>query len=95
MSTLITGANVMACFAIGLHFLRFWKSSRDTFFLYFALAFWIQGLQWLHSGTRADLTEYSPLYYVARLVAYGLIGWAIVQKNLRRAGEGDGTPRAG
>jgi hypothetical protein len=91
MSTLITGAIVMACAIIGLHFLRFWKSSRDTFFLYFALAFWIQGLQWLHSGTRTDLTEYSPLYYVARLVAYGLIVAAIVQKNVRRpGGEGDG-----
>lgn len=92
MSSLLTGALVMACAVIGLHFLRFWKSSRDSFFLYFALAFWIQGVQWLHSGTRDDLTEYSPIYYVARLVAYGLIVMAIIRKNMRRPG-GDRPPR--
>ena len=31
MATLISGALVMACLVIGLHFLRFWKSSRDAF----------------------------------------------------------------
>ena len=81
MSTLLSGALVMACLVIGLCFLRFWKTSRDRFFLYFALAFWIQGAQWLHS----HLSDYSPIYYVMRLVAYGLIAVAIVQKNLRPA----------
>ena len=84
MSTLLSGALVMACAVIGLCFLRFWKSSRDSFFLWFALAFWIQGAQWLHSGLNADVSDSSPLYYVARLVAYGLIVAAIVQKNLRK-----------
>ena len=83
MSSLLSGALVMACAVIGLYFLRFWKSSRDSFFLWFALAFWIQGAQWLHSGMHAHLTDYSPIYYVMRLVAYGLIAAAILQKNLR------------
>ena len=85
MTTLMSGALVMACLVIGLCLLRFWKTSRDRFFLYFALAFWIQGAQWLHSGLHSHLSDYSPIYYVMRLVAYGLIAVAIVQKNLRPA----------
>ena len=50
MSPLLSGAIVMACAVIGLHFLRFWKSTRDRFFLYFALSFFIQGGQWLHAA---------------------------------------------
>lgn len=84
MSGLITGAIVMACAAIGLVFLRFWKSSGDRFFIYFALSFWIQGAQWLHSGTLGGSSEYSPFYYLPRLIAYGLIVFAIFNKNLGR-----------
>ena len=39
----------------------------------------------LHSGLHSHLSDYSPIYYVMRLVAYGLIAVAIVQKNLRPA----------
>ncbi len=92
MPNLLSGALVMACAIIGLHFLRFWKSSRDPFFLWFAVAFWIQGAQWLHSGLYSGLTDYSPLYYVARLVAYGLIAAAIIGKNLRRRSGPGGLP---
>jgi hypothetical protein len=81
MTALIAGALVMACAVIGLHFLRFWKSTRDGFFLYFAASFWLQGLQWLHSGLVGPQDEYGFVPYVARLVAYGLIVAAIVRKN--------------
>jgi hypothetical protein len=84
MTALITGAIVMACATIGLIFLRFWKSSGDRFFIFFALSFWIQGAQWLHSGTLSASSEYSPLYYLARLAAYGLIVFAILNKNFGR-----------
>jgi hypothetical protein len=85
MTLLITGAIVMACAVIGLHFLRFWKSSRDPFFLYFAAAFWIQGGQWLYTGL-ASASEYGAVPYVARLLAYLLIVAAILQKNLSGRG---------
>ena len=88
MSQLMSGAIVMACAVAGLQFLRFWKSSRDSFFLYFAVSFFLQGAQWLHSAMVGS-SEYSPLYYLTRLVAYGLIAFAIFQKNYPRA------PRAG
>ena len=80
-SPLLTGAIVLAAAVVGLHFLRFWKSSRDGFFLCFALSFFIQAAQWLHSGLYQGLSDYSPLYYLARLLAYGLIAYAILQRN--------------
>jgi hypothetical protein len=91
MGMLVSGALVMACAAVGLHFLRFWSSTRDGFFLYFAVSFWLQGAQWLHSGWVGPDSEYGPIPYVVRLVAYGLIVVAIVRKNY--AGRGR-TPAA-
>lgn len=78
---LLTGAIVLAAAMVGLHFLRFWKATRDGFFLLFALSFFIQSAQWLHSGLYQGTDEYSPLYYLARLLAYGLIGVAILRRN--------------
>lgn len=87
MTSILYGAIVMACALIGLVFLRFWKSGRDPFFLYLAASFWIQGGQWLHSGIVRDAAlEYSPYVYLLRLVAYGLIAFAILRKNYGRVG---------
>lgn len=86
MNLLTTGAIVLACAVIGLHFLRFWKTSRDSFFLYFAAAFWIQGGQWLYTGV-VSTSEYEAGPYLVRLLAYLLIVVAILRKNFpgRRA----------
>lgn len=80
-SPLLTGAIVLAAALVALHFLRFWKSTRDGFFLYFALSFAIQAGQWLHSGVYTGTSDYSPVYYLARLLAYGLIAYAILRRN--------------
>jgi hypothetical protein len=82
MGTLLAGGLVVACAIVGLIFLRYWKATRDSFFLYFAFAFWLQGGQWLYSGLTASQDEYLPLAYLLRLAAYGLIAIAIVRKNL-------------
>jgi hypothetical protein len=82
---LLTGAIVLAAAMVGLHFLRFWKSTRDGFFLLFALSFFIQSAQWLHSGLYHGTDDYSPLYYLARLLAYGLIAYAILRRNAEPA----------
>ena len=81
-SPLLTGAIVLAAAMVGVHFLRFWKDSRDGFFLCFALSFFIQAAQWLHSGLYHGTSDYSPLYYLARLLAYGLIAYAILRRNV-------------
>lgn len=85
MTLLLAGAIAMACAIVGLFCLRYWKSSGDSFFLLFAVSFWLQGGQWLHAGLAGFSTsEYSPWYYLPRLLAYVLIVYAVLRKNLGR-----------
>jgi hypothetical protein len=84
---MMIGAIALASILVGLFFLRFWRSTRDRFFLYFALSFFIEGLNRLLSGITNMLYEDAPDYYLIRLVAYGLILMAIWEKNRPRKEE--------
>jgi len=79
---LITGMIAMGSLIIGLFFLRFWRNTKDRFFLYFALSFGIEGVHRIVTTMSYDEHEESPLHYLVRLLAYGLILWAILEKNL-------------
>lgn len=71
-------------FVCGLFFLRYWRSSKDRFFLFFAAAFWCLGATWVAlTGHRRD--EYTPYCYLLRLFAFLLILVAIFDKNRRSA----------
>jgi uncharacterized membrane protein HdeD (DUF308 family) len=85
MNDMMVGAITLANFLIGLFFLRFWRGTRDSFFLYFALAFAIEGINRLISGVTQTFYENAPLFYVIRLLSYSLIVIAIWQKNRRPA----------
>jgi hypothetical protein len=85
MNLLLTGAIAMASLVIALFFLRFWRNTRDRFFLYFSLSFFIEGVHRVYATLDRDGGEDSPLHYLVRLLAYGLILWAILEKNLPRA----------
>ncbi len=85
MTELFTGAITMGSLVIALFFLRFWRDSRDRFFLYFALSFFIEGVHRLYSALHDAGGEDSPLHYLIRLLAYGLILWAILEKNLPKS----------
>lgn len=85
MTELFTGAITMGSIVIALFFLRFWRDSGDRFFLYFALSFLIEGVHRLYSALHDAGGEDSPLHYLIRLLAYGLILWAILEKNLPKA----------
>lgn len=83
MNAFLSGAILTTSWVIGLFFLRFWLSTRDGFFLFFALSFWIFGtshLVLLLSGSRDGPAE----YYLLRVVAYSLIVAAILRKNRKR-----------
>jgi hypothetical protein len=84
MYDLFIGAISMGSLVIALFFLRFWRDSGDRFFLYFAASFFIEGLHRLYSAIIDANAEDSPLHYLIRLLAYGLILWAILEKNLPR-----------
>jgi len=81
MNEMLIGAIAVAGFVAGLFFLRFWRATHDRFFLLFALAFWIEGGHRVLLYEFAGANEASPLYFLPRLVAYGLIISAIVDKN--------------
>ena len=84
MNPLMSGAIAMGSFVIALCFLRFWRTTSDRFFLYFALSFLIEGAHRVYSSVEAVQSENSPLHYLIRLAAYLLILWAIYEKNFPR-----------
>jgi hypothetical protein len=84
MNEMLVGAIAMAWLIAALFFLRFWKSTKDRFFLFFATAFAIEGLNRVLFWQTARVTEDIEAYYFIRLAAYGLILLAILDKNRSR-----------
>ena len=80
MEQMLMGAIAVGWLLAGLFFFRFWRSTRDRFFLWFALSFWIESANRIALGLLAG-SENDALFYGFRLVAYGLILLAIWQKN--------------
>jgi hypothetical protein len=85
INLLLIGAISLGSFIIGLFFLRFWKSTRDRFFLFFAASFLLEGVNRILLGAFVGMAEDAVLYYLIRLAAYCLIIVAIVDKNLIRS----------
>lgn len=81
MNDLLQGAIVLASLAVGLFFLRFWKSSGDRFFLFFCLSFWIDAMSRLYFRFPPNQMEEIPHYFLLRLFSYSLILVAIFDKN--------------
>lgn len=85
MNEILVGAIAMGSAVAGLFFLRFWRSTRDRFFLYFALSFFIEGCNRILLGPDM-LSEGAQQngFYILRLIAYGLILLALWEKNRPR-----------
>lgn len=79
--TMLTGAIAMASFVAALFFLKFWRQTKDSFFLLFAVAFGLDALTRVVIGISATTSETEPLFYIARLISFSLIIVAILQKN--------------
>jgi arginine exporter protein ArgO len=79
----IAGTLVMAAFVIGLYFLKYWRLSKDRFFIWFAIAFWVFGLGWILRAFDPGHSEHGHLAYLPRLVAFLMIIVAILDKNRR------------
>jgi hypothetical protein len=80
-NAVLMGAVAMASLVAALFFLRFWRQTRDGFFLLFSIAFGLDAATRLALGLTQVSNEAEPLFFVARLVTFGLILLAIVQKN--------------
>jgi len=80
-SSMLMGAVAMASFVAMLFFLRHWQQTRDAFFLLFAIAFGVDAASRAVLGLWRLAEDTEPFVYLARLVTFGLIILAIVQKN--------------
>ncbi len=83
-NAVLLGAIAMASLVAALLFLRFWRSSRDRFFLFLAASFAIEGVNRAAFALAHERVENEPVYYLVRLCAYALIIVAIVDKNRAR-----------
>jgi hypothetical protein len=81
MLEFLWGATSLACWAIGLFFLRFWRRTRDRFFGFFAAAFWLLALNWLILGIADPGDESRHWVYVLRVFAFLILIVAILDKN--------------
>lgn len=84
LNFLLLGGIAALTFVAGLIFLRYWRSTGDRFFLFFMLSFWIEAANRVHMGLTASWNEDTPVHYTVRLLSYGLILWAIWDKNRPR-----------
>ncbi len=81
MHEMLIGAIAACSFIAGLFFLRFWRTTQDRFFLFFALSFLIESANRISLVIFFDLREGSPIYYLIRFLAYSFIIFAILEKN--------------
>lgn len=75
------GGSMMAAFAIGLYFFKFWKNTEDRLFLFFGAAFFAMTLNEILLMFMKDMSEYQPFVYSVRLIAFILIAVGILDKN--------------
>jgi Family of unknown function (DUF5985) len=83
ITSFLLGVISTASLAAGLFFLRFWRDTRDSLFLAFALAFFIEGLNRATLLTVDHPNEGTPRVYIVRCVAFLIILAGIVNKNRR------------
>jgi hypothetical protein len=62
-------------------FFKYWRQTRDRFFIYFALAFTGLAVQRTLLIAEFSLVEDTTWAYLLRLVAFMLIVYAIIDKN--------------
>jgi uncharacterized membrane protein HdeD (DUF308 family) len=79
----LEGVIATTSLAAGLFFMRFWQDTRDSLFLAFSFAFFIEGVNRCVRVFFIDPSEASPWVYVVRAFAFFIILAGIVNKNRR------------
>lgn len=83
MAGVVSGMLVAGYVVAALFFLRFWTQSRDRLFAMFAAAFGLLAIQRLALSVSGAPIEDQTMFYVLRLLAFGIIAFAIIDKNRR------------
>jgi hypothetical protein len=84
IETFLLGVIASASATAGLFFLKFWRDTRDPFFLAFSASFLIEALNRVAVLFLPRPNEGSPWIYLIRLFASLLILTAIIRKNSGR-----------
>jgi hypothetical protein len=81
--SILIGALVATSLIASVQFLKFWRLTKDRFFVWFALAFAIFATSYVVRAVTDDVTEHTYYVYVPRLLGFLLILFAIFDKNRR------------
>jgi hypothetical protein len=84
MNDFLLGVIAMSSLVATLFFIRFWKSTKDAFFLFFAGSFGIETLSRTGLAITHPSLEDFPTFYLLRLASFTLILFAILHKNKHR-----------
>jgi len=82
MIDFLAGAATLGYAVAAIFFVRFWRRTRDRLFLAFAAAFALLAVNQVLATLLESGDERTPFVYSLRVLGFGLILWAIVDKNL-------------
>ena len=77
----LSGMMTLGYVVAAAFFLRFWRASRDRLFLAFAVAFALLAVQRVGLTIAFEANRGTELMYLARLLAFSILLWAIWDKN--------------
>jgi peptidoglycan/LPS O-acetylase OafA/YrhL len=80
--TYLSGAVTLGYLVSGVFFLRFWRKTDDRLFLAFAIAFMLLAVNQFLAAFLAAGDERIAYAYALRVLGFGLILAAIVDKNI-------------
>ena len=84
MRVFLDGALTAMCSIAALFFARFWRDTRDRFFVFWTAAFSALALHWMWVGLLPRADDSRHYAYVLRLAAFLLILASIIDKNRGR-----------
>jgi hypothetical protein len=85
LEAFLLGVIATSSLTASVFFLKFWRKTRDSLFLAFGMAFFVEGLNRCAVLFLAKPNEGSPYIYIVRLLAFLLILAAILHKNYGKA----------
>jgi hypothetical protein len=83
INDVISGALVMGYLVAAIFFLKFYKTTKDRLFAFFATAFLLLSFQRVALALTTKTVEDTVLIYVIRLIAFLIILYAIIDKNIQ------------
>lgn len=81
LAPVLEGATAFASLMASIYFLKFWRRTSDALFLFFAAAFAIDAVARFLLAVVQVTDSSEPVYFIPRLVTFGLIALSIAGKN--------------